>query len=140
VRIPLPDAITDAEGAALEPLGIAVHAVRLGKLGPGQTVAILGGGAIGLLLTQVCRAGGAAQIIMSEPVPHRREAARRFGATETIDPSRDDVKAAVHDLTRGRGVDLALEAGGATETSAQAGEVARLGGRVGLGGIPACDQ
>jgi L-iditol 2-dehydrogenase len=138
--IPLPDTISDVEGAALEPLGIALHAVRLGKLGPGQTVAILGGGAIGLLLAQVCRAGGAARIIVSEPVPHRREAARRFGATETIDPCRDDVRAAVYDLTGGRGVDLALEAAGAADTSAQALEVARSGGRVVLVGIPAEDR
>src|SRR5204862_7717153 len=68
--IPLPESITDAEGAALEPLGVALHAVRLGKLTPGQTVAILGGGAIGLLLAQTCRAAGALAIFVADPVPH----------------------------------------------------------------------
>jgi L-iditol 2-dehydrogenase len=137
---PLPPGIGDAEGAALEPLGIALHAVRLGKLSPGQTVAILGGGCIGLLLTQLCRAAGASQILVTEPVPHRREAAVRFGATDVLDPGRSNVGAAIRERTGGRGVDVALEAAGAPRTPAESVEAVKHGGRVVLVGIPADDR
>jgi L-iditol 2-dehydrogenase len=137
---PLPDAISDAEGAALEPLGIGLHTLALAKLQPGETVAILGGGSIGLLLTQLCRVAGASVIFVTEPVAHRREAARRFGATDVLDPSCEDVVEHVMHLTMGRGVDLALEAAGAPESSAQAAAVTRPGGRVVLVGIPADDR
>jgi L-iditol 2-dehydrogenase len=137
---PLPDALSDADGAALEPLGIALHAVRLGKLSPGQTVAILGGGCIGLLLVQLCRAAGAGEIFVTEPVSHRREAARRYGAADAVDPSQQDVTAWLRAQTAGRGVDLALEAAGAETTPAQSMEVVKPGGRVVLVGIPADDR
>jgi L-iditol 2-dehydrogenase len=137
---PLPASISDAEGAALEPLGIALHAVRLGKLQPGQTVAILGGGCIGLLLAQCCRAAGASRIIVTEPLLHRREAALRCGATEVIDPSAEEVAGMVRHLTAGRGVDLVLEAAGAPTTPREAVEVAKYGGRVVLVGIPSEDR
>ena len=74
---PLPDAVSDAEGAALEPLGIGLHALGLARLEPGRTAAVLGAGPIGLLLVLLCRAAGAAEIIVSEPVPHRQPTTRR---------------------------------------------------------------
>jgi L-iditol 2-dehydrogenase len=137
---PLPESITDDEGATLEPLGIALHAVRLGKLTPGQTVAILGGGSIGLLLVQVCRAAGASRILVSEPVAHRREAARRYGATEVFDPRAAEIGPAIREATSGRGVDLALEAAGEPRTPGLALEAVKYGGIVVLVGIPADDR
>jgi L-iditol 2-dehydrogenase len=136
---PLPRALSDADGAALEPLGIGLHALRLARLQPGETVAVLGGGCIGLLLVQLCRVAGASRIFVTEPLPHRREAARRFGATDVLDPASEDVPAAVLRATGGRGVDIALEAAGAPDTPAQAVAVARPGGIVILVGIPSDD-
>jgi L-iditol 2-dehydrogenase len=137
---PLPAALSDADGAVLEPLGIGLHALKLAKLEPGQTVAVLGGGSIGLLLVQLCRVAGAAQIVVTEPVAHRRAAAAAFGATEALDPAGTDVTGAFLDLTRGRGVDTALEAAGAADTPAQAVAVVRPGGAVVLVGIPSDDR
>lgn len=137
---PLPGALSDADGAMLEPLGIGLHALSLARLAPGETVAVLGAGCIGLLLIQLCRAAGAARIFATEPLPHRREAARRYGATDLLDPARDDVAAAIRDLTGGRGVDVALEAAGAPDTPAQAVAAVRPGGRVVLVGIPSDDR
>jgi len=56
---PLPDALSDEDGAMLEPLGIAIHVARLAKLEPGMTVGVFGCGPIGLLLVQVARVSGA---------------------------------------------------------------------------------
>jgi L-iditol 2-dehydrogenase len=137
---PLLEAISDAEGAALEPLGIGLHALSLARVDPGRTVAVLGGGSIGLMLAMLCRAAGAAEIIVTEPVPHRRAAALRLGATAVLDPTKGRVGPAIRLLTSNRGVDVVFEAAGAPETPAEACEAARPGGHVVLVGIPADDR
>jgi L-iditol 2-dehydrogenase len=137
---PLPDGVSDAEGAALEPLGIGLHALSLARLAPGGTAAVLGGGPIGLMLAMLCRVAGAAEVIVTEPVPHRREAALRVGATAGLDPSAEPAGAAIRRLTRGRGVDVAFEAAGAADTPTAAAEAVRPGGHLVLVGIPADDR
>jgi len=77
--VPLPHAVNDAEGALLEPLGIAVHAVDLAHIRAGLTVGVFGCGPIGLLVLQVARAAGASTVLVTEPRPHRLAAAERFG-------------------------------------------------------------
>ncbi len=80
--VPLPDALSDADGAMLEPLGIAIHALDLGKVRVGMRVGIFGCGPIGLLMLQVARAAGAAELYVTEPLPHRLDAAKQLGAGE----------------------------------------------------------
>jgi L-iditol 2-dehydrogenase len=65
----LPDTLSDAEGAALEPMGVALHAVNLSHLKPGMSVGIFGCGPIGLMILQLARASGATQIIATDPLP-----------------------------------------------------------------------
>jgi len=65
---PLPQGFSPAEGALLEPLGIAIHAVDLAHLKLGYTVAVLGAGPIGLLIAAVAKASGASAIYMTEPL------------------------------------------------------------------------
>ena len=77
---PLPDALSDADGALLEPLGVALHALDLGHLRLGQSAAVIGCGPIGLMLIQLLLAGGTARVVAADPLPHRRQAAARFGA------------------------------------------------------------
>jgi L-iditol 2-dehydrogenase len=137
---PLPEEISDAEGAALEPLGIGLHALSLARVEPGRSVAVLGGGPIGLMLAMLCRTAGAVEIIVTEPVPHRRLAALRMGATAALDPAEGRIGEAIRRLTRGRGVDVAFEAAGAPTTPAEATDATRPGGHVVLVGIPADDR
>jgi len=136
---PLPDGFDPAAGALLEPLGIALHAVDLAHLKPGQTVAVLGAGPIGLLIAAVARAAGAAAIYMTEPLADRRRFALAYVADAALNPAEADVVAEIERLTGGRGVDAAFEAAGAPETPQQAAAVARIGGKVILAGIPADD-
>ena len=136
---PLPDGLQPVAGALLEPLGIALHAVDLAHLKPGQTIAVLGGGPIGLLIAAVARAGGASAIYMTEPLSDRRRFALAYTADAVFDPAETDVVAEIKRLTGGRGVDVAFEAAGAPETPQQAAAVARVGGKVILAGIPADD-
>jgi L-iditol 2-dehydrogenase len=133
---PLPDTVTNEQGAMLEPLGIALHTVHLAKLRPGDTIAILGCGPIGLLTLQVARISGARAAYVTDLVPERLAMAYRMGARATYKADEGDPVAWVMEQTRGRGVDVAFEAAWADETVAQAAEVARRGGKLIMVGIP----
>ncbi|HUK71399.1 MAG TPA: alcohol dehydrogenase catalytic domain-containing protein [Streptosporangiaceae bacterium] len=136
--VPLPDRLTDEAGAALEPLGVAIHAVDLGHLRIGGTAAVIGCGPIGLLLVQLLRGAGAASVVAVDPLPHRRGAASRAGASVTADPASADRDSGLADLV-GTGVDTAFEMAGTDGAVQLAIRAARPGGRVVLGGIPADD-
>jgi len=133
---PLPDSVTNDQGAMLEPLGIALHTVRLAKLQPGDTIAILGCGPIGLLTLEVARISGARAAYVTDVVSERLALAEKLGATAGYKADRGDPVEWVMELTDGRGVDVAFEAAWAEETVAQAAEMARRGGKVIMIGIP----
>jgi L-iditol 2-dehydrogenase len=127
---PLPDQVSDAEGAMLEPLGVAIHSLDLGHVPFGGTVSVVGCGPIGLLLIQLLRAAGASRVLAVEPLPHRREAAAKAGADEVAEPTAD---------VSGYGGDVAFEAAGNDDGVRLAFESVRPGGRVVLAGIPGND-
>ncbi len=106
---PLPDRVCDADGAMLEPLGVAIHSADLGHLPFGGTASVIGCGPIGLLLIAVLKAAGASSVLAVEPLAHRREAAARLGADQVVD------SAAVLNEAYGGGVDVAFEAAGNDE-------------------------
>jgi L-iditol 2-dehydrogenase len=128
---PLPDGVCDADGALLEPLGVAIHSVDLGHLPLAGTASVVGCGPIGLLLIGVLKAAGASSVLAVEPLAHRREAAARYGADVVAEPG-------AVDLT-GPGVDVAFEAAGSDEAVRLAVDSVRPGGRVVLAGIPGDD-
>jgi L-iditol 2-dehydrogenase len=136
---PLPEGFGPIEGAILEPLGIAIHSVDLAHLKAGQTVAVLGAGPIGLLIAAVAKAAGASEILMTEPLAHRRQFALEYIADTVLNPDNVDIVAEIKRVTGGRGVDVAFEAAGESDTPQQAAAVARIGGKVIVAGIPADD-
>jgi L-iditol 2-dehydrogenase len=136
---PLPEGFSAEEGVLLETLGIAIHSVDLAHLKPGQTIAVLGAGPIGLLTAAVARVAGASTVYMTEPLAYRRKFALDYAADVALNPKKTDVVAAILRLTNGRGVDVAFEAAGAPETPEQAAEVTRPGGKVVISGIPSSD-
>jgi L-iditol 2-dehydrogenase len=127
---PLPDRLTNHDGALLEPLGVAAHALDLGHLRLGGSAAVIGCGPIGLLMIQLLRLAGASQVMAFDPLPHRRQAATRLGAGLALEPA-----AAVAD-----DVDVAFEVAGNDEAVRLAMAAVRPGGRVVLAGIPGTDQ
>jgi len=137
---PIPDALTDADGAVLEPLGVAIHAVDLSHLKPGMTVGVFGCGPIGLLTLQVARAAGATRIIATDKLAHRLEAARSLGATVVLQAADGEENAEVLALTNGQGVHVAFEAAGENAAVETAIAVTRKGGNVILSGIPSDDR
>jgi L-iditol 2-dehydrogenase len=131
---PLPDGVSDAEGAMLEPLGVALHSMDLGHLPFAGTASVVGCGPIGLLLIGVLKAAGASSVLAVEPLGHRREAAARAGADLVAEPG-----AVLLGELAGAGVDVAFEAAGTDEGIQLAMESVRPGGRVVLAGIPGDD-
>jgi L-iditol 2-dehydrogenase len=134
----LPDEIDDESGAMLEPLGVAMHAVDRSGIRKGDTVALYGAGPIGLLILQRALGAGAAAVYVVEPLPWRLSRAENLGGIP-VDNTRDPV-AAVMNMTGGRGVDVAVEAGWADSSVQDAAESAVPGGRVVLVGIPGNDR
>ncbi len=134
--IPLPDGLTAADGAMLEPLGVALHTVDLAHVRPGSSVAVFGSGPIGLFILQAARLAGAATLFATDLAsrPHRLEAARGLGAS--VFPADGSEARKVADAASGYGVDVAIEAAGTQGAVDAAVEAVRPGGRVVLCGIP----
>ena len=137
--VPLPDAIDDAAGAMLEPLGVGIHALRLARVRPGDSVGVFGCGPIGLLIIALARAAGATTIVATDRLPHRVDAARRLGAVAALVEGGTE-RAALLEATGGRGVDAAIEVAGDDDAIVAALALARPAGTVVVAGIPAGDH
>lgn len=136
---PVPDSIDDETAALLEPLGVAIHAVDLGRVRVGYSVAVIGAGPIGLMILKLARLAGADRVYVSEKLPWRLELARNWGGVP-INPERTDPVRQVWDETHGAGVDVAFEAAWGGAAINQAAEMVKPGGRVVLVGIPRDDK
>lgn len=130
---PLPDGVPLALAPVAEPLACAVHALDAVEVRPGEPVAIVGGGSLGLMLCGLVASAGGAPIVL-DPHPDRLEHAARFGAAETVLATRtpEDV-ARVRALT-GRGAELVFEAVGRPAAWELAVAMAAPGGTVNLFG------
>ncbi len=137
---PLPETLTDVEGALLEPLGIGIHAVDLAELRVAESAVILGCGPIGLMILQMVRLSGAQPIVVTDRFDWRLDLARRYGAEIVVNAHKEDPVRAVLEATAGRGADVVFEAAWGEETVAQSAEIARLGGRIILVGISGGDE
>lgn len=136
---PVPDVMDNDTAALLEPLGVGLHTIDLAKIKVGDSVAILGAGAIGHYVLQLAKLSGADPIFVSDKFDWRLNLAERYGAIP-INCDVTDPVAAVMEATDGRGVDVAIEAAWADHSVQQAASMARLGGRVTLAGIPGGDR
>jgi len=137
---PLPDELDEVEGAMLEPLGVAIHAVNLAHLQPGMSVGVFGCGPIGLLILQLARLNGTTQRIATEILPHRLAVARDNGATEVFPAEGGRENPRIWEATHRRGVEVAFEVAGENEAVETAVASARSGGKVILVGIPKVDS
>jgi L-iditol 2-dehydrogenase len=135
---PIPEGISMDEAAMVEPLAIGIYAVDISGIRQGDTIAVLGAGAIGLSVLQAARAAGAARILVSEPVEARRAAASRLGADTVCRP--EEAERAASGMTAGRGFDVVFECAGEQETVRQACVLAKVLGRVVIVGIPKEDD
>jgi L-iditol 2-dehydrogenase len=135
----LPDSLPDFEAALLEPLGVALHSLDLGHVGPGMTAAVCGCGPLGLLLVQLLRLAGVETLVATDPLRHRVAAAEALGATLALEVRRAGAEILPAGLPGG-GVDVAFEVAGEDDAIATAIDTLRPGGRLVLVGIPANDR
>ncbi|MBI3667035.1 MAG: alcohol dehydrogenase catalytic domain-containing protein [Acidobacteria bacterium] len=135
--LPLPPSLSPAIATLYEPLAVALNAMKLAAIRPGESAAVFGAGPIGLLTIAMARLSGATRIYAVDRVPARLELARLMGADCVIDFSaaRPD-QAILADTSKG-GVDVAFEAAGSQESLNQCLRVTRAAGRVLMIGIPA---
>jgi L-iditol 2-dehydrogenase len=126
----VPDHLSYGQMAILEPLVSVVHGQRLIGIQPGERVAIIGVGPIGLMHLQMAIRAGASKVYVSDFSETRLSVARSLGAAETFDPHRDDPVESIKGLTDGRGVDVAIESAGTKEAWLTAVRAVRKGGRV----------
>src|SRR3984957_9933147 len=128
--LPLPDTVADDEAPLVETLAVAVRALRRGMLRPGERVAVVGAGAVGLMAVQAARAFGAGSVAVVGPRAGRRDLACRLGADRAVLPEEPAALRA----------DLAVESGGSPQAVEAALQALRAGGRavlLGIGSPPA---
>lgn len=122
-------------GALIEPIAVALHAVRVGQVREGQKTVIIGGGPIGQSVVVALQMAGVTDIILSEPHPARRELVQQLGAS-VIGPDGGPTAEQVHKVF-GSAADVAIDAVGISQTVGDALAATRLGGTVVLVGMGA---
>jgi L-iditol 2-dehydrogenase len=116
----LPDNLSSAEGALIEPLAVAFHSAILGGAMIGQKVLVFGAGCIGLTSMMACKAMGVNEVIVVDIMDKRLDKALELGATHVINATKEDVLEKVKEFTDGKGVDLTFETSGAQIAANQA--------------------
>jgi threonine dehydrogenase-like Zn-dependent dehydrogenase len=104
--------LTPADAVCVDPAHVAFVAVRDGNVRVGDTVAVYGLGAIGLMAVQIARVGGAAQVFAVDPIALRRRAALAMGADAAFDPAETDAALEIKRATNSSGVDVSIETSG----------------------------
>jgi len=131
----LPPAMPVQSALMAQQLGTTIYALkRFWTEPPGDTAVILGAGSAGLYFLQLVRRLGFRRVVVTDQMPDRLETASKLGADFVVDVGDDDPLQVVGDLTGGAGCDFVIEAAGREATRAQAVQLARKFGRVGLFG------
>lgn len=139
---PVPDGATDEETLMLADIIPTSYEVGMlnGKVGPGDTVAVVGAGPIGLVAMLTAKLLSPSHVVAIDVAANRLQEAKHFGADITVNNSADDPVARIMELTGGLGADVAIEAVGVPETFELCTRLIRPGGRVaniGVHGKPA---
>jgi threonine dehydrogenase-like Zn-dependent dehydrogenase len=132
----IPEGVDFQEASVIEPLGVMLRAFERCDMKPGDDIAIIGPGPIGLLGVMLAKSNGASTIIASglKEDKERLEYARKFGAI-SVDVSKENLKEKVFDLTEGRGADIVMDVSGGKGSLAEAAAIAKQGGQIGLVGL-----
>jgi 2-desacetyl-2-hydroxyethyl bacteriochlorophyllide A dehydrogenase len=125
----LPDCLSLEEGALLENLGVAVHAVDCAPHEPGETAVVIGCGPIGIMAARTLVAGGA-RVVMTDLADTRLETAAEISGATVVNVKRDDPVQVIRDLTHGRGADYVLETAATQSALDQAFDLVRTLGTV----------
>ena len=133
------DATSYEEAAMTEPVACCVHGIDMCEISCGDTVAVIGGGMIGMIMLQLAKISGAGKLIMIEPVAEKREIAKKLGADLCIDPFGENVKKTLAENGIER-ISCVIECVGRTNTMEQAIDIAGRKSVVMMFGLTAPDD
>ena len=132
----LPDNVSFAEGAMVEPLAVGMHAASKAKIKPGDVAVVMGAGPIGMLTALAALAGGCSQVIMTDVVQPKLELAASLGPILPVNIAQQNLKEVVDKLTDDWGADIAFECSGNERAAASVFGPLAPGGTVVFVGIP----
>jgi L-iditol 2-dehydrogenase len=126
----MPDNISFEQAAMVEPLSVALHAVKRCNISVNDTALVVGAGMIGLLVIQLLKAAGCATVIAADILQNKLEMAKKFGADIILNSNEMDVPSEVGKITKNKGADLAFEVVGMASSLNTAIESVKKGGSV----------
>lgn len=128
------------EGAMAEPLACCIHGIDRTKIRLGDSVCVIGGGAIGLLMVQLAKLAGASTVLLSEPVKKRRKIALEIGADYVVDPIQEDLGKKIKEYIGTNGTDVVIECVGNPVATQAAFDAAKKGATLLLFSVPKPDS
>ena len=132
----LPDNVSFAEGALVEPLAIGMHSATKARIKPGDVAVIMGAGTIGMVTILSALAGGCGQVIVTDVVQPKLDLAATLGPVTPVNVSHDSLTGVVNEITQGWGVDIVFEASGNEKAAASVFDILAPGGCVVFIGMP----
>ncbi|GLV53753.1 alcohol dehydrogenase [Dictyobacter sp. S3.2.2.5] len=132
----LPDNVSFAEGAMVEPLAVGMHAATKARIKPGDLAVVMGAGPIGMVTALAALAGGCSQVVMTDVVQEKLEMARTLGPIVPVNVAQQSVTEVVQQLSDGWGADIVFEASGNARSAASVFEPLCPAGRVVFIGMP----
>lgn len=135
--IPVGTSVDPAVAALTEPFACVLRGQNALQIKPGEVVLVIGAGPIGVMHAKLAKARGAGRVIVSEPVPDRAAQAAKMGADRVINPSQEDLKAAIMEESQGRGADVIIVAAPVHAAQEASLDLAAISGRINFfGGLP----
>ncbi len=135
--IKVSEAVDPAVAALMEPFACVLRGQNALHIQPGETVLVMGAGPIGVMHAKLARVRGAGRVIVSEPIPDRAAQAKTMGADLVVNPSVQDLKQVLNEVTNGRGADIVIVAAPVHAAQEAALDLAAIGGRINFfGGLP----
>ncbi len=132
----LPDNVSFAEGAMVEPLAVGIHSANKARIKPGDIAVVIGAGPIGMVTVLSALAGGCGQVIVTDVVQPKLDLAATLGPVTPVNVSKENLADVVNKMTDGWGVDIVFEASGNEKAAAGVFDVLAPGGCVVYIGMP----
>ena len=135
--MPISEHVDPAVAALIEPFACVIRGQRALTIQAGDVVLVMGSGPIGIMHMKLAKLKGAGKVIVSEPIPERRQQAADLGADTVVDPFNEDLKSILLANSRGRGADAIIIAAPVNALQEQSLDLATVGGRISFfGGLP----
>ena len=132
----LPENVSYAEGAMVEPLAVGMHGANKAQIKPGDVAVVIGAGTIGMVTALAALAGGCSQVVISDVVQPKLDLAAKFGPIVPVNVVEDDLTKATQQVTDGWGADIVLEASGNARAAEEVFDLVCPGGCVVFIGMP----